>query len=252
MSDATAVETKPGVVRRLVASFGRPVPAWMCFVYGVAGPALCFAVEDGRLVGRGTVLPYPSVTLPFVALQCALLVVWVALRRWLGPLNALFGGAFCAGALFALGVGVVLLPFAILLFYTVIGLLGFVPLLTGYAFARAALDAWRRAEHRGTAVVAALSVVGALGAAMPSSAVAGAVARRIKTIAHDLGTYEPENAESDVRRLRWLARYPGASLQPLVDRWEEVRDPDARRRLDDAYKSVAGETIEERLDRLND
>lgn len=71
--------------------------------------------------------------------------------------RAWFVGTFCLGCLFALAIGLILLPFSTIGLVVVVGVLGFTPLITAYVFARTAMQMWDHnvsvQRHRYFAVV---------------------------------------------------------------------------------------------------
>jgi hypothetical protein len=99
---------------------------------GIDGPGV---FSDLRIFGYWT-----------IALQVLLLVCWLVIsaqlirrlrgRAWLGALTACWGGALLSGAVFALLLGFVLLPLSTLGLAVLIGVLGYTPLLTSFAYLR--------------------------------------------------------------------------------------------------------------------
>src|SRR5262249_28788256 len=74
------------------------------------------------------------------------LVVWLlaaTLREKMAPLMA---GVMLTGALFALGLGIILLPISVLGLLAVIGVVGFIPLLTAFVYWRNGIRALRKAS----------------------------------------------------------------------------------------------------------
>jgi hypothetical protein len=119
------------------------------FVFGVAGPIALLALDP--IMFRGGACPgfnanlaafvYFAVGLGVIALS-VWLVAGPRLRWWVAPL----AGALLTGGLFALAVGVVMLPFSLLGLIACIGVLGFVPFVTMFVYHRNGLRALEMAR----------------------------------------------------------------------------------------------------------
>ena len=95
-------------------------------------------------MGGGMFARYAVPAYLFLGGSIFAMAVWLVTRR----LAVLFVGPFFVGALVALGVGVVLLPFSLLMALVGIGLLGLVPFGTAVTFLRNAVRADRAAAGR--------------------------------------------------------------------------------------------------------
>jgi hypothetical protein len=132
---------------------------------GILLPLVCLAADPivfrgdsfmPPLLGHRALLCYAAIGTSLLALA-----LWLLCRR---P-AALLAGFLLAGALFALLLGVFLLPFSMIgLFANGLGALGLSPFLTAFVFWRNGLRAWARAG-RGTAGAALLAACGFLTAA---------------------------------------------------------------------------------------
>jgi len=92
---------------------------------------------------------------PFLAFavmfQVICLTIWLVFGRRLARIGSLLAGVFVVGSTASVGIGVLLLPFSIIgLMFFLVGLLGFVPLMTGTVLARNAADALRQSEKSNT------------------------------------------------------------------------------------------------------
>ena len=134
-----------------------PTPTTAQFVFdllfGIIGPIACLTFDPfifngqpetcntGVLYAQRTVL-LTAIWLGMGAL-CLTLVVGSRLGRW----AALLAGICGLGTLTALAFGVLLLPLSVIFTFAMgIGLIGFVPLLTAFAFARNTQRAWQWAH----------------------------------------------------------------------------------------------------------
>jgi len=234
-----------------------PRSTWSIVAWGIVGPIVCLSIAS-RGLGFSPLhdlLPRPEWILPFIVIEIAMIAAWLLARGRLGASQAALGGALFVGAAVALAIGVALLPLSVpTIVFMGLGLLGLVPFATARVFWSSARDAWTRAAARGVPAptIATLALVGAIVVVAAPIAGASLVERGIRRAAHDLGTYAPDDAAGDVRAITRLSRWPGASLSPVVERYDGLTDETARGRLDDAFREATGETITEFRDRLND
>src|SRR5262245_49773405 len=125
---------------------------WFDVMGGLVLPTLCvitdpivfkhswlFGDMGGPLLQRYAVFGYLEILIGMIALA-------LFLRRKI--ISPFLVGTLLVGAVFALALGVVLFPFALLGLMVVIGLLGFTPLLSSFVFARACLRALRICRTR--------------------------------------------------------------------------------------------------------
>jgi hypothetical protein len=170
-------------------------------------------IEPGGLVPRR---PYtPLLALASVTVYAA----WMATRRRPGWAHAVLAGPLVLGAAFAAGVGLLLLPYSLIgILAAGLGLLGFVPFVTAFAFGRAALIAYDAARptlavgpRRALAVLAATCVaMGVVGAGR----VAVLVERRATEVLAGERSGDAGRAETALRLL-WIV--PQVRLEFLRD-----------------------------------
>lgn len=124
--------------------------AGLSYLAGVVGPTFClifdpFVFRGGLYGGRGTLQDvFRPFFYGFMGLEMFLMTAWLVARPSSPRLCALVAGAFGLGALYALGVGLVLLPLSVIGLMFGIGIFGFIPFFTAHAYyrqARLALDA---------------------------------------------------------------------------------------------------------------
>jgi hypothetical protein len=112
---------------------------------GIVLPGLCVLAS---LTGTPAVVA--SLVLPAIAVQMLTLFAWLLFRSRLGRLSALFAGILSVGAMVSGMIGAVaFFPSIPLLIYYGLGLLGFIPLLTFYAYLGSADEALRCAQAAG-------------------------------------------------------------------------------------------------------
>ena len=178
------------------------------------------------------------------AIGVASLLLWLVLRRPAG----LMAGALASGAAFALGLGVVLLPFTLIGLIVLVGALGLVPFGTAWVFARHAQAAWRAAAyHRAAPGWAAVGFLVACGLPWTLQAAAWSAVRSATQLAASTDPGEAERGVDQLSRLWFLT-----DAHDLVWAFDREQDPDRRRRLADAYRRVTGGDVETRLAILRD
>ena len=135
--------TRGGDGRRVARThFGRQA---FCYVAGVVAPVLCLIFDP--VVFRGYGGPaggmfgvYRPGAYAFMAIEMTTMIAWLWSRESFGQASAVGAGAMWAGAFYAIGLGLLMLPLsAIGLVAYGLGLLGFTPFFTGVAFAMQAL-----------------------------------------------------------------------------------------------------------------
>jgi hypothetical protein len=94
-----------------------------------------------------------------MCLQMAVLLIWLFGRWRLVRLSGFFSGIFLAGAMMALGCGIVLLPLSCFGLLVLLGLAGFTPFITFYVFIRNFLQAKKIAYCEGRKIRASLSML---------------------------------------------------------------------------------------------
>ena len=218
--------------------FGVLLPPALILAEGSVGP---MDMGGYRLV---PFRPYPPV---FAFAAIAVLLAWRILRRRIDWIDAFAAGPLFAGAFFALGIGIWMLPFSLLAtIIALLGILGFVPFVTALVFAHAGREALAAARPRtgrlpplAVALCAALVFVGACSAA-------GRVVRIVELRETAVLTGErpgsPGRAEAILRALH---RFPGIAAVPLRDaarRERKERSGDGGR-LAAAYERITGRPV---------
>jgi MFS family permease len=116
-------------------------------LFGIVAPILAIVFDpivfrgDMAVLGRYQMVAYVAIALGTLALA-----MWLLFRSHLSQWSSLFGGIFLIGALFALVLGLVLLPLSVIGLQILLGLLGFIPFATAYVFYRNCRRALRLAQ----------------------------------------------------------------------------------------------------------
>ncbi len=239
-------------------TFSSPGSAWLrrtfdstasSIVLGIVAPIACFALKPVLLPGDRFELPGLGFISAFwifgygvIGLGMATLSLWLWRGTRLGAWCGVVSGTLAACALFAGGLGLVLLPFSVIGLFVLIGALGFVPFLTATTFARNAIRAFAHAGivlgepwAWGSMVLGAALVFGVPGA------IQARVSLAFRHAIADVAWGDP----TAMTRLR--AWYPYAYRDRLVWSYAAERDPARRERLARAYPELAEEHVEQRL-----
>ncbi|MDB5310198.1 MAG: hypothetical protein JWO38_4400 [Gemmataceae bacterium] len=226
--------------------------------FGFALPAVCLALDPlvfrGGLGGRPLLGPYAVAGYTAVAVGMAALAVWLLSGR---P-AALLAGVLAGGAGFALGLGLLLLPFTLIGLLVLIGFLGFTPFLTGGVFARHAYRAWRAARSGsgpGSPAVPAWAAVGlAVAVGLPCLA-QERFDGYVRWATSRVRSEDSVEADAGVRafeRLAPLGRVSPDFFDWLVLEYEREGDDGRRERLAEAYRRLTGQDAGSRLAVLRD
>lgn len=222
-------------------------------VFGIALPLFCFAIDPFVFRGwgnnRGVLEGIQLFTYVVVALEMSALVVWHVFGRratlaaqWLSALGAIM----LAGALFCLGIGIVLLPFSLLGLLFLIGVCGLTPFFTARIYLRNGLRAVSLAgagetkfsSFAGATALGMVFVLGTAGAAQWS--VVHVVSESVAAV---VGGKELSWAET--QSLKAASYLVEAEFVPLVSAYGAERDAVKRARLAKTYKELMGEDIRE-------
>ena len=180
-----------------------------------------------------------------------ILVGWLSLTAWLykGRPTALLAGLLACGALYALLLGIVLLPFSAIGMIILIGFLGYTPFFTAFVFWRNAVIAFRRARQLGTAVILPSFLGLVIACACPWVAefyVKHETSRAMEMVQSD----DPETVRRGVAVMWRIGIVAG--YDRLVDIYGSEKSESRRAKLDKAYRELMGLDIEVELSRLRD
>lgn len=153
-SEEEAVPAKPRFWRRQFAAV--PTRSQVLFdgIFGVILPILCF-VADPVVFKNGIFGPpefgrYQVLAYLVSTVEIAVFIVWRTFRKQLTTFSAPFGGVLLAGGLFSTAIGIAILPLSVLGLLFVIGVLGFIPFLTGFVYFRNGVRAMKDQVNNST------------------------------------------------------------------------------------------------------
>jgi hypothetical protein len=213
---------------------------------GIVLPLVCVICDP--LVFRGTTIPpllgsYRISAYGYMAFAMLALAAWLTTRR----LPSLLCGFLIGGCVFALVLGIVLLPISAIGLFAIIGILGFSPFLTAATFWYCAMNARNAAGDRFKPLLAALAFAFFVALPIGIQSYVVHVTEQAMTM---LVNGSDQSAERAIRRLEML----GPVIDPDVLAWRfaEAKSEEARNRLASAYGRLTGNDIQRRLDRLRD
>jgi hypothetical protein len=237
---------------------GPPTPAQTKFdiAFGVVLPVACFVFDPFAFKsfgGRGLLESFQFYAYALSALEMTTLGVWLAARGRLGEWASAAGGVLLAGALFCFAIGVVLLPFSLIGLLFIIGVFGFMPFFTGFAYLRNGVRAVRlarnclsfRANFVGSLVVGAVVVF-----SLP--ALAGAGVSRFVNASVETLIAGRELSPFEWGALRAAHLFADADVERLVSAYAGETDPARKARLESVYRELTGADVRRGLYRYDD
>ena len=260
MSETIKLDVAPPVRKSLPPGFwsrqfrGEPTVDQSLFdvIFGLFAPIGCLIFDP--VVFRGTIIGTPLLADWLTGGWCAIGLGVVTLAVWLyvGKPAPMLAGLLFAGALFALGLGVAMLPLSVIGLVMLIGIFGFTPFVTAFVFWRNFLRALRSdaMKSRGARSVVLFVAGLAIGLLLPPAA-NGFVTSRVARGTELILSGDAEKLAEGVALLRPV-RF-AADFDALVWAYDRAGDDkDLRRRIADAYFELTGGKIEDRLQRLLD
>lgn len=248
----STLEERVGVWGQFRASLtpGHPI---FDIVFGIVMPLVCFYFDPGIIRGNfSTPLRHVSIFIyGFSGLAIFTLALWLAMGHRMQSLSAAFGVVLFAGAICSFSIGVVILPVTLIGLFFVIGVLGFVPFVTGFVYLRNGLKAIKRVNMSaaGSPRIAMIVLSAVLVTCLPAFAqwkINDIVERSMTEIlSRDAGSADA--AIRRIRRFQWIV-----DADKLVREYERETNGPRRERLGRAYKEITGVDIETRLSTLND
>lgn len=161
---------KPGFWSRQFA--GEPTRAQTRFdlLLGALLPIFCIVADPIVFCGYDSIVArYRWLAYAFIAIEIVVLLLWLFLRRRLAGSAAFFVGPLLAGGVFALLIGLGILPISFLGLLVLIGVLGFTPFFTSIVFLRNGVRALAQSRpHCGPPARLALILAGILFIGTPS------------------------------------------------------------------------------------
>lgn len=246
-------EEHSGFWQRQLSASGTAPQLAFDILFGILMPLLCFYLDPGILNGgfRTAVSEASIFIYAFSAIAIFTLAIWLVFGYRLRATRAIFGGVLLAGSVCSFSIGIMILPLTLLGILFLIGLLGFVPFLTGFVYFR---NGWRavRQNNSGAERASRFSIV-VLSALVAVAIPALGQWKATNIVKQSMGEILNQDAgpsDSAVRRikqLRWIV-----DTDQIVREYQKEVTGARKERLAKAYKDITGTEIEDRLRRLND
>ena len=242
--------------RRQFAETGTEVQVVFDFVFCLVAPILCFyfdpVVFKGGIGGKAMLQSFQLFAYGVTAVEVTLFVVWTLAGARLGAWSRLIGGTLICGAVFSAAIGLAILPYTLIGLIIIIGVFGFVPFLTAFAYLRVG---WRAVKSQANTPASSPMVpllVGAILSLALPALVSVYVSRTTTNSINAILFGNPQQAGLAVGHLRWLPFIPQQDLDALVNAYSVEKDPARRERLKNYYQALTGESPDLRLFVLND
>lgn len=230
-------------MKRLACALDRPEAV---LAIGVLLPWLLIVADPA--VFRGSALSMGGSFLgEYRALAYVTTLVFTAslLLRLVKPYaRSLLSGVLGTGALFSLGLGLLLLPLSLVgSLFAGLGLLGLLPFLFSYVYAAQALKAWRSLPARAPRqAAAATALAGCLLPILPSATAHILVERRFRAVLEEATSDDPARRRQGIESLRGLR--PIVDLHRLGGIYLAETDPRRKLRIANAFEWLTGESIQ--------
>ncbi len=250
--NANFVYTKPKFFRRQFSEYATKKQFAFDIVFGIVLPILCFVFDPiffhslisnvDALFGNFQLFAYGV-----GAIEIITLTLWLFQKSYPQGVGKVYGSLMLAGSLFSFALGIILLPFTIIGLIFVIGILGFIPFLTGFVFWRNGIRALKQGGwdiHADNLLLAVIAGgIFAIGAPLFFQwrvwKLTSQCVYRIKT-AHP----KAEKAKSQMKAFSYITGYVERQLKSAYK--SEYYKTDGRKtRLFDAYMEITGKSRDE-------
>jgi hypothetical protein len=222
-------------------------------LFGIIAPIVCFIIDP--LVFRstnleGVLVDYFLFGYLGAGIGILTLILQLSWGKQLRTGGGVVAGVLLSGALVALLMGVIILPYSIFgILFAGIGLLGFIPFLTSLVYFRNGTRALRQAEKRMTKSSLRLAITLGIIIAIVIPGIANLASYRFVAQSIDAILYgDTQQAEASIQRLKhtfWCNLY---CFDDMVKQYSGgiFANNAARDQVAEAYKEITGDNIEDR------
>ena len=242
-----------GFWRRQFSASTTPLQLVFDVAFGVLMPIICFYLDPGIISGdfRSSFPRMEVFVYAFSILAICTLSLWLTIGHRAKSSGGIFGGIMLAGAVCSFVIGFMILPLTLVGIFFIIGILGFVPFITGFVYLRNAVKAIRRGSSAlsRSALVGAVLVSAVVVSALPGFA-QWEVSQIVTQSLNDIVGDDSITAERAVQRVKYFRRIIDADK--IVRAYQEESGKERKERLARAYEEITGEDLEMRLAILND
>lgn len=220
---------------------------------GIVLPPLCFLLDP--IVFNNTasgfafapeLAQYKLLVYFISALSILTLSLWLISGNRSGSLNGMIAGILLFGSVCSLLIGIIIFPLSVVGLLMIIGVLGFTPFFTSFAYLRNSVRALNRAKAKlNRSKLAAFLLLGAMLVSSLPVLANWQIGRLVTRSMDDLLRGDVYLAESAIQRLRYVGW--AADLDQLVLAYSRETDQVRKNNLARAYKEITGNDIETRL-----
>jgi len=255
--DDAATYPAPSFVERQFDSAPTPEQIIFDMLLGIILPVLCFYFDPGIIHGNvegvsvAALLPHNQVAIYSLSgLAIVTLAVWLGLGSRLKHANGAVGVALLTGALFSFTIGIVIFPLTIMGLVIGVGVLGFVPFITALVYLRNGIRAIKQAKARMPrfSLVASLLLGAGLITGIPLAAqwkTSQMVSESMAVILQGDNQAATDRAINRLQSVKWLV-----DKNQVFQTYQQATDIDYKKRLARLYAAITGETVEQRLMRM--
>lgn len=246
---------KPGFWERNLGSNVTTKQVVFDIAFGIVMPVFCLLADPilfKGIFGRGIAENFRMFAYSLVGFEILCLVAWLVAGRRSAILSATLSAAMMMGALFALAIGIVLIPFSIIGIFFVIGVFGFSPWFTAMVFARNALRAYNFAKPQlGKITLAAAIAVGVIVTSTAPLAAHGLQVRahnkidRIVEFVSTGNTYMLEKNVKELKKFKMILRE--TDFDTIVNAYVRENDGYRKHLYSSIYSNFTGRRIEDRV-----
>jgi len=239
-----AIEERAGVWRRQLGATHTARQVVFDVVFGILMPLACFYFDPGIIRGTGSTMlgEFSIFIYGFSGVAILTLSLWIVFGDRLRSLSPIFGGVFLAGATVSFAIAVMILPLTLIGLVFLIGVLGFVPFITGFVYLRNGLRAIGHVPQAASSTRVATVVISAVIAlALPGLAQWTAIRMVNKSMAEmiDQNSGPIDAPVARIKRLHLVI-----DTDRIVREYEKETATARKERLGRAYKEITGEDIE--------
>jgi hypothetical protein len=223
-------------------------------IFGILVPILALVFDP--IVFRGYYVflaPFRIFAYVAIALGTIALALWLRLFPHLSRWSGFFAGIFFAGEVFALLLGLALLPLSLPGLLVLIGILGLIPFVTSFVFYRNSKRARRLAQASparvwqvGSFLLGILLVIGV------PAATHVLTNRFVSQSVDDILAGDPQTAQSAALRLKSAFWCDETCYVDITWAYERETDGVRRQILRQAYEQITGQDIESVLGSFTD
>jgi hypothetical protein len=210
-------------------------------IMGIFAPLLCIILDPvvfNELLSSSLKLAYI-----IIGLEIVTLALWLIFGTHLKLFAGFIGGILLSGALFALVIGIFLLPLSFLGLIFIIGILGFTPFLTAFVFFRNGVRVLEQANEKKISVTSLIMGISLV------VAIQGGI-QWYKIISES--KHSPTSTDNFISSAQLKSWCTDTYLDEIVLIYGKETEPATKKTIAKLYQKLTGKDIEDRLWVLSD